>query len=87
MCAKSGGMNNLRVLKERIIKGYKISMDLEKGGSGLNNIHLKVNNVKYFYQNGEFISSTGRRLPKSLRNNRTIRNAVDKALDAIERGF
>ena len=87
MCAKSGGMNNLRVLKERVIKGYKISMDLEKGGSGLNNIHLKVNNVKYFYQNGEFISSTGRRLPKSLRNNRTIRNAVDKALDAIERGF
>lgn len=33
---------------ERVIKGYKISIDLEKGGSGLNNIHLKVNNVKYF---------------------------------------
>lgn len=34
------GMNNKRVLQATKIKGYTVTMDVERGGSGLINIHL-----------------------------------------------
>ena len=80
-------MNNFRILKETAIKGYKVSMDLERGGSGLVNIHLKVNNTKYFYKAGKFISSTGKEIPNVLRNSAIIKSALDKALDLISKGW
>ena len=49
-------MNNLRTLQETVIKGYKVSMDLERGGSWLTNIHLKVGKTKYFYKAGKFVN-------------------------------
>ena len=82
-----GGMNNIRTLQTTMIKGYNVSMDLEKGGSGLNNIHLKVNGVKYLYTNGIFINGVGKQIPITLRNNFLINNALQKALKAIERGW
>ena len=81
------GLNNLRTLKETTIKGYKVSMDLERGGSGLINIHIKVNNTKYYYKAGKFISSAGKEIPKSLRDNEKILNALKKALEMIEKGW
>jgi len=36
-------------LNEIAIKGYKVSVDLKKGGSGMINIHALVNGKKYFY--------------------------------------
>ena len=83
------GMNNFRSLHETKIKGYKVSMDLEKGGSGLNNIHLKVGKDKFYYnkQTGKFLSTSGKEIPKSLRNNKLIKKALEKALDKIRGGW
>ena len=82
------GMNNHRVLKDTTIKGYKVSMDLERGGSGLNNIHLKVGNVRYFYNdNGKFISAAGKEIPNALRNNPVITRSLQKALETMEKGW
>lgn len=83
------GMNNLRVLKDTTIKGYRVSLDLERGGSGLTNIHLKVNDTKYFFNetSGAFLNKAGNRLPKSLRGNQTIIDALRKAQDRIRTGW
>ncbi|WP_237179127.1 polymorphic toxin-type HINT domain-containing protein, partial [Paenibacillus sp. MMS18-CY102] len=77
----SGGMNNVRVMQNTKVKGYTISMDVEKGGSGQVNIHVKVNDTKYFYnsEKGEFLDANGNRLPNSLRGNEQINAALKKA--------
>jgi hypothetical protein len=80
-------MNNLRVLKDTKIKGYKVSMDLERGGSGATNIHLKVNNTKYYYKSGKFVNSNGSQILKSLRNNTSIKNALKKAQNTVKKGW
>jgi RHS repeat-associated protein len=82
------GMDNLRTLQNTTIKGYNVSMDLERGGSGLVNIHVKVDNVKYFFDGvSKFFDANGKELPNSLRNNADITKALDKALDALTRGW
>ncbi|MCM1286352.1 MAG: polymorphic toxin-type HINT domain-containing protein [Acetobacter sp.] len=78
------GFNNIRTLKETKIKGYKVSMDVERGGSGLINIHLKVDGIKYFWKSGKFVSKSGRTLPNSIKNSAIIQNALKKALDYIK---
>ena len=80
------GMGNFRTLKETTIKGYKVSMDLERGGSGLLNIHLKVNKTKYFWNGKQFVSSAGKAIPNLLKNNAKIQKALQKALEAIAKG-
>jgi filamentous hemagglutinin len=89
MPAIAGGMNNLRVLRETTIKGYDVSMDLERGGSGLTNIHLLVDDVKYFFDeaSGTFLNAAGNRLPNSLRGNQQIMDALKKAQDRIAQGW
>ena len=42
-------------------------MDLEHGGSGLLNIHLKVKNVKCFWNGKQFVSSAGKAIANSLK--------------------
>ncbi|KIR01967.1 hypothetical protein P261_00781 [Lachnospiraceae bacterium TWA4] len=75
-------MANFRTLNETTIKGYNVSMDLERGGSGLLNIHLKINKTKYFWNGKKFISSDGKTIPNSLKNN----TKIQKALDAVAKG-
>lgn len=74
-------MNNVRVMQDTKIKEYKVSMDVERGGSGLVNIHVKVDNTKYFYNadKGMFLDSNGSKLPSSLRGNKMIVDALKKA--------
>ena len=64
-------------------------MDLEKGGSGLNNIHIEVDGAKYYYneQVQAFTNSAGNRLPKSLQGNKEIINAFNKAKKLINQGW
>ena len=83
------GYDNIRVLQERTMNGYRVSMDLERGGSGLTNIHLKVNNTKYFYNQSanQFINSAGNQIPNSLQGNPVIDRALHKALNALQRGW
>ncbi|SHI83662.1 two-partner secretion domain-containing protein [Propionispora hippei] len=83
------GMGNLRVLKDVTIKGYRVSMDLERGGSGLTNIHVKIDNVKYYFNKdaGAFLNEAGDRLPNSLRGNSLITKALEKALDIESKGW
>lgn len=78
MCAKktNSGMNNIRTLDNTKIKGYKVSMDIERGGSGLINIHLKVGNSKYFYNSSKFLSSAGKEIPHALRGNSIIEKSL-----------
>ena len=82
-------MNSNRVLDTTKIKGHKVTMDLEKGGSGLNNIHIEVDGAKYYYneQVQAFTNSAGNRLPKSLRGNQDIINAFNKAKKLINQGW
>lgn len=51
------GTNNVRVMQKTKIKGYEVSVDLEKGGSGVNNIHAEVNgkNIIYVKKQGFFL--------------------------------
>ena len=87
--SSGSGMNNKRVLDTTEIKGHKVTMDLEKGGSGLNNIHIEVDGTKYYYneQVQAFTNSAGNRLPKSLRGNQDIINAFNKAKKLISQGW
>jgi hypothetical protein len=87
-CAKKG-MNNLRLLNNYKKNGYNISLDLERGGSGLINIHLKVNTTKYFYNFSKdgFYSSSGKSLPNSLAKDSNIKAALIKALKKINSGW
>ncbi|WP_456290358.1 hypothetical protein M1D70_15160 [Paenibacillus sp. AK002] len=57
-----------------------MSMDVERGGSGLVNIHVKVDNTKYFYNAGKgmFLDEYGKKLPNSLRGNQMIVYALKK---------
>ena len=86
---QQAGMNNKRVMHETKIKGYKVSMDLEKGGSGQNNIHLKVDGKKYIFNADKeaFLDSAGRRLPKSLRGDQEIIDALGKAIKLNNQGW
>jgi hypothetical protein len=56
-------------------------MDVEIGGSQEINIHLKVNGDKYYLnaETGDFRLENGARLPKSLRGNQQIIDALNKA--------
>ena len=86
---QQAGMNNKRIMNETKIKGHKVSMDLEKGGSGQNNIHVKVDGKKYFFNanKGAFLDSAGQRLPKALQGNQQIINALGKATKLISQGW
>ncbi|MDF2788861.1 MAG: hypothetical protein K0S80_1959 [Neobacillus sp.] len=84
------GMDNLRFLNNYSTKGYKkLSLDLERGGSGLVNIHLKVGNTKYFYdfKSGELLTEQGNKLPNSLRKDKFIQGALNKALETLKKGW
>ena len=85
----SCGMNNLRTLQNTTIKGYKVSMDLERGGSGALNLHVKVDSTKYFYNFSKeiFLDAKGNELPNALRNHTLVLKALQKALDALDRGW
>ena len=80
------GYDNIRTLNNTTIKGYKVSMDLERGGSGLLNIYLKVGNTKYFWNGSQFMNN-GKAIPRSLQNNATITKALNKALEYISKGW
>ena len=60
---------------------------MERGGSGLVNIHMKVDNTKYFYNAGKFINSSGKEIPKALRNNQKILSALNKAVEMKNKGW
>ncbi len=81
------GMDNYRVLNNTKIKGYTVSMDLERGGSGANNIHLKVNQTKYYYNGETFVDVNGNSIPNSLKGNTVIESALQKALNRAESGW
>lgn len=83
------GTNNIRVLQKTKIKGYEVSVDLEKGGSGLNNIHAEVDGKKYYLDDETevFLDKDGNRLPNKLRGNSEISKAVDKANKLISQGW
>ncbi|RIJ62890.1 RHS repeat domain-containing protein [Rummeliibacillus sp. POC4] len=75
-------MSNKRFLNNYSVKNYKnISLDLERGGSQLENIHVVVNNVKYIYQPhlDDFVSKNGFSIPSKLRYDTKIRKALVKA--------
>lgn len=82
---RKAALNNKRILNNGDVKigGYKkISLDVEKGGSGKVNIHLQVDGKKYFYDNkmGNYMSKDGNKLPNSIAKNSKIQQATDKAL-------
>ena len=83
------GMNNNRVLKDTKIKGYNVSMDLERGGSGQINIHLKINDTKYFFnaEKGAFLDSAGNRVPNALKGNQQIIDSLKKAQKLVKQGW
>ena len=83
---KNNGFSNKRILNngDVQIKGNKnISLDVERGGSGKVNIHIKVGNEKYFYDfnSGKYISNSGSQLSSSISKNSKIQEATKKALD------
>ena len=83
---KNNGFSNKRILNngDVQIKGNKnISLDVERGGSGKVNIHIKVGNEKYFYDfnSGKYISNSGNQLSSSISKNSKIQEATKKALD------
>ena len=86
---KKSGNNSHRILNTTKIKGYKVSMDIERGGSGKNNVHLEVDGEKYYldFEDGEFYDSSRKKLPKSLRKDQTIKKATSKAYELIENGW
>ena len=83
------GTNNVRVMQKTKIKGYEVSVDLEKGGSGVNNIHAEVDGKKYYLdeETKVFLDKNGNRLPNKLRGNKDISNAVNKANKLIAQGW
>ena len=83
------GMGNQRLINNLRVKGYRISMDMERGGSGQINIHLQINNTKYFYnhQAGQFFSQAGNSIPGSLQGNAEIAKALQRALKLIQGGW
>jgi hypothetical protein len=81
------GFKSDRVLNNLKIKGKKVSTDIEKGGSGLNNIHLKVGKTKYYYDGKSFYTPNGVRVPKSVLKNNAVQKILQKALDLHAKGF
>ena len=83
------GFGNKRVLDDIKINKEKVSMDLERGGSGKNNIHLKVGNKKYFLdkKTGKFYDKNGIKAPKSITKNSAVKRALDKALRLENKGW
>jgi len=87
---KNNGFSNKRILNngDIQIKGNKnISLDVERGGSGKVNIHIKVGNEKYFYDfnSGKYISNSGNQLSSSISKNSKIQEATKKALDCANK--
>ena len=80
------GKVKLIVHEKTKIKGYNITMDVERGGSGLINVHLEVDGLKYFWNGNKFLTKAGKKLPKVLRNNDKILKALKKALEKIAQG-
>ena len=76
-------------MQKKKIKGYDVSVDLEKGGSEVNNIHAEVDGKNYYLdeETQVFIDKDGNRLPNKLRGNKEISNAVDKANKLISQGW
>ena len=78
------GIKNIRTLQETKIGAYsKVSMDVERGGSGLVNIHIHVNKTKYFYDGMKkgFFTKGGAALPKVIQNSQKVKKALEKALE------
>ena len=82
----NAGCNNKRVLDETKVKGHKISIDLEMGGSQKPNIHILVDKTKYIWNEkfGKFLSRTGKELPRSLRGKQLIEDALKKAVISVK---
>ncbi len=82
------GFNNKRVMENVKIKGYNVSMDLEKGPQQ-NNIHLEINGHKYMYNEKAqaFLDDCGKTIPNSLKDNAQIEKALEKAYKLIAQGW
>ena len=80
------GFANKRILDNTTIKGYKVSLDLERGGSGLINVHIKVGSTKYTWDGSQFMNN-GKPIPGSLQNNATITKALNQAFKLMKNGW
>ena len=83
---KHGGFGNKRILNDGEVKigqNKNISLDVESGGSGKVNIHMKVDGKKYFYDENSklFIDTNGKKLSSKITKNEKIQTAIQKALD------
>lgn len=74
---KKKGMMNKRTLQNTNIKKQKVSMDIERGGSGKTNIHLKVDKTKYFYDGVDFVNTAGSKAPNSITKDSRILKAIE----------
>ena len=73
--------NSQRLLKDTKIKQYTVSVDVETGGSGLQNVHIVVDGVKYYQHNG-FAG-----IPSKVLKNDLVKNAVQKAAELLAKGW
>lgn len=78
----ANGCYSKTVYKESDLYGYDVRMDVEQGGSGLVNIHVHCNGVKYTYDfsSGTYIADNGRTLPNKVANSSQIGSAFNKAM-------
>lgn len=78
----ANGCNNKTVYSSKNLYGYDVRMDVEQGGSGLVNIHVHCNGVKYTYDfsSETYIAANGNTLPNKVANSSEIGSAFDKAM-------
>lgn len=77
----NSGYANKRTLQETKIKGNKVSVDAERGGSGQWNVHVKVNGDKYYIEKPGDLGN----LPGSVRKSAEVQKAVQSAFDYIQK--
>ncbi len=46
-----------------------------------------MDTTKYYFEGGKFVSKAGSEIPKSLRKNTDIADALKKAQDMVEKGW
>jgi len=78
---RGSGFANKRTLQQTTIKGNRVSVDAERGGSGKWNVHVKVNGEKVYIRSPSDLSA----LPKSVRRSSQVEDAVQEAFDYIQR--
>lgn len=78
----ANGCYSHTVYTSKNLYGYDVSMDVEQGGSGLVNIHVHCDGVKYTYNfsSGTYISANGNTLPSKVANSSEIGSAFNKAM-------